>query len=89
MTTMPFIPEFTEYKARNKWIFDNADYFTIYRRKGRSVEKEQYPSFDEAVARAQQLIQRHPDMRYLVYAIVGIHDALVATVSSDGIKRHE
>lgn len=89
MKKMPFIPEFREAKARNQWIFDHADYFTLYRRKGRSVEKEEHPSFDEAVARAKTLIQRNADARYLIYAVFNNNDTLAATVSSDGVRRHE
>ena len=86
---MPFIPEFREAKERNKWIRDNAQYFTVIRRQDRRYERDEVYTFDEAVTLASNRIKRIPDLRFLIYAVAAGHDALVATVSSDGVKEHE
>lgn len=89
MNTPPFIPEFSQYKERNKWIFENATYFTVIRRKHRAYLREEQPSYDDAVKYAKKQLEREPDSRFLIYAITGWHDALVATVSKDSVVRHE
>lgn len=89
MNTMPFLPEFSGYKERNKWLFENAGYFTLYMRKGRSILKEEHPTWDVVEQRAKKLIERKSDSRFLIYAVYGIHDTLVATISKDGTVRHE
>ena len=86
---MPYIPEFSGYKERNKWLFENAISFTLFMRKNRTILKEEHRTWDEVEARAKKLVERKPDTRYLIYAVYGIHDTLVATVSVDGTVRHE
>lgn len=88
MTEQAPIPDFFDAKARHKWIRDHANYFTAIRRKDRSYLREERPSFDEAVAYAQRQLKRVPDARFMIYAVYGQSDALVATVSADGVKEH-
>ena len=87
--TMPYIPEFREAAARNKWIVEHATYFTIIRRQKRQYLREEKPSFEAAEKVAQRIVKRDATARLLIYAVAGIHDALTATVSVDGTKRHE
>ena len=90
MNTMPYIPEFSGYKERNKWLFDNATYFTLFMRKNRTILKEEHRTWDEVEARAKKLVERNRHCDWsIIYAVCGIHDTLVATVSVDGTKRHE
>ena len=86
---MPYIPEFSGYKERNKWLFDNATYFTLFMRKNRTILKEEHRTWDEVEARAKKLVERKPDSRFLIYAVYGQSDTLVATISKDGVVRHE
>lgn len=86
---MPFFPEFSDAKARNKWIKQHANYFTVVRRVFRSYERTEVPSFDEAIKTAKNLINRDESKRYLIYAVYDIHDALVATVTRDKVVVHE
>ena len=89
MNEMPFIPEFREAKERNLWIKENADYFTVTRRRRSSYLREEKPSLEEAIAFANRLVERDSEFRCLIYAVYNIHDTLVATVSKDGAKYHE
>lgn len=86
---MPFIPEFREYRERNKWIRDHATYFTVIRRRNRSNLREERPTLGEAEALAKEHIADDANVRCLIYAISGIHDTLVATVSAKGVAYHE
>ena len=85
---MPFIPEFQKADERNKWIKDNASYFTVIKRKGRRYIREEQPTFDLAVQLAQKRLEQDSDSRYMIYAVYRQSDTLVATVSSDGVKEH-
>jgi hypothetical protein len=89
MQAMPFIPEFNNYKERNKWIVDNAQYFTIILKKDRKYLRSERHTFDEAVALANQVLDQYPHARLMVYAVAGGHETLTATVSTDRIKRHD
>lgn len=86
---MPFIPEFSDYKARNEWIKDHAQYFTVIRRWQRRYLREERHTYDEAIKFAEWVVKLNPDARLLIYAVALSHDTLVATVSSDGVKCHE
>ena len=88
--TTPYIPEFTQYKDRNKWIIENAEYFTVIRRHKNSILREERESLESAIALAQKWVQRDHDARFLIYGVThDNHDALACTVSIDGIKHHE
>jgi hypothetical protein len=80
---IPLIPDFNNYKDRNKWIFDHAQYFTIVRRGYKTEERHTY---DDAVKLAQWTVKLNPDARLLIYAVAAGHGTLAATVSSKGVK---
>jgi hypothetical protein len=86
----PYIPEFSHYKERNKWIVDNAQYFTvILRRDLRNYRAERF-TLEEAIALANQVLEQYPHASPMIYAVAGGHDTLTATVSKEkGIQRHE
>jgi hypothetical protein len=89
MDTMPFIPEFKHYKERNKWIVDHAQFFTIILKRDRKYLRSERYTFEEAVALANQVLEQYPHVRLMVYAVAGGHDTLTATVSTDGVTRHD
>ena len=89
MGTMPFIPEFTSYKERNKWIVDHAQYFSIILKRNSKYLRSERDTFEEAVALANLVLEQYPHTRLMVYAVAGGHDTLTATVSTDGITRHD
>jgi hypothetical protein len=86
---MPFIPEFKQATERNQWIVENASYFTVIRRYNRCYQREECPTFDAAEQFAQRIIKHDPSARFLIYAVAGQHDALTATISNEGTKRHQ
>lgn len=89
MSNIPYIPEFTKADDRNKWIVDNAKYFTIIRRQNARYEREERPTYEEAIKAAQSFVTRNPNARFLIYAVYNnVTDALAATVSSDGVQEH-
>ncbi len=87
MDEMPFIPEFTKAEDRNKWIKDNAQYFTVIRKRKRRYERDECWTLEEAVQLAQRRLAKDPYMQpLLIYAVAGGHDALAATVHPDGVR---
>lgn len=89
MTEMPFIGEFSSYKERNKWIVENAQYFTIIMRHQRSNKRAERDTFEEAVALANRVLEQYPEKHLMIYAVAGGHDTLTATVSLGRIQRHD
>jgi len=87
MNDVPFIPEFSKAEERNKWIKDNAQYFTVIRKRLRRYERDECWSLAEAVQLAQRRLERDPGKQpLLIYAVAGGHDALAATVHPDGVR---
>jgi hypothetical protein len=86
---MPFLPEFSSYRERNKWIVENAQYFTIIMRHQRSNRRAERSTFDEAVSLANQVLEQYPEKHLMIYAVAGGHDTLTATVSLGRIHRHD
>jgi hypothetical protein len=85
----PFIPEFSHYKERNKWIVDNAQYYSIILKRNGEYLRSERNTFEEAIVLANLVLEQHPHARLMVYAVVGGHDTLTATVSTDGVQRHD
>lgn len=86
---MPFIPEFSNYRERNQWIRDHAQYWTIILRKDRRNYRAERHSLDESIALANQVLQIYPHKSLLIYAVAAGHDTLAATVSTAGVKTHD
>jgi hypothetical protein len=86
MAEMPFIPEFKEAKERSQWIINNAEYFTIIRRKNRRNLREEAKTLDEAIQIAQRMIAAEPDMNCLIYGVWQNYDTLAATLTREGVK---
>jgi hypothetical protein len=90
MTEMSFIPEFSKAEERNKWIKDNAQFWTVIRKRKRRYERDECWSLDEAVQLAQRRLERDPlKQPLLIYAVAGGHDTLAATVHPDGVRAVE
>jgi hypothetical protein len=90
MTDIPFIPEFSKADARNKWIMENAQYWTVIRKRKRRYERDECWSLEDAVKLAQRRLANDPHKQpLLIYAVAGGHDALAATVHPDGVRAVE
>jgi hypothetical protein len=74
-------------RAHNRWIRDNADYFTVFLYRGRSTTRAENryecSTADEAIAIAQQVTEGSTpaDRPAMIYAVKDIHWTLVATYS--------
>ncbi len=87
MTEMSFIPEFSKADDRNQWIKDNAQYWTVIRKRKRRYERDECWSLEDAIKLAQRRLAKDPYMQpLLIYAVAGGHDALAATVHPDGVR---
>ena len=85
MQDMPF----TSAEARNKFIVDNAEYFTVILRSNRRNYRSERKALAEATELAEAVLKKWPESRLMIYAVLGDSSTLTATVSSEGIKRHK
>ena len=68
--------------AWRAWIISHADYYTVIRRKNMQNERYEYGSLQAAQAMAQQLVTEDPHKSVLIYAVAGVHDTYLETVSA-------
>lgn len=68
---------FRDADHRDKWIADNADYFTVIQRKNRQNLRTEKPTLAEAIAEAKAILAREPDARLVLYAVWGQMSAYV------------
>lgn len=80
---MTNMPDFESEKERQQWIINNADYFTVVRRRNLKNERLEFKSLSEAEAGARKLLVDNPDARYLIYAVAGIHDTFVKVIAKE------
>lgn len=75
---------FESSQERERWIVDNADYFTVVRYQGplRGYERHEVPTLAAAHATARKLLAGG-GKPYMIYAVAGIYDCYVATVKPD------
>lgn len=83
---MKTLPEFSSYQEREKWLCEHADYFRVVRRANLHNYSGNVKTLEQAIAMAQRIVKDHPTVRLLVYAVYGISDCWVATVSNKGIE---
>ena len=76
-------PTFTSHIERDKWILDNADYFTTVYRKDRQYNRQEHKTLPEAEAAAKETVMQVDNICVLVYAVCGNSDAYVKTVTRD------
>jgi hypothetical protein len=67
--------------AWRAWVISHADYYTVIRRKNMQNERYEYPTLPQARAMAQQLVTEGPHKSILIYAVAGVHDTYLETVS--------
>ena len=73
--TMKFTPHFTDYKERDKFIIENADYFVLTKVRNRPHRYE-FPTLAEARAAAPCLMNEHGGT-WMLYAVYGQQDTFV------------
>lgn len=72
--------DFESVDARDQWIEDNADYFTVVRHEGLGkYERHEVPTKDAAMSKAAELAAKR-DKVYMVYAVAGIGSAFIDLV---------
>lgn len=72
---------FSSIAERDKWITDNADYFSVIRRLNRHYSRYEFPTLAEAEAGAERMTSNDPEARYLIYAVAGRSDCWVKTIT--------
>lgn len=91
MSKSPMPVNFENADHRDKWILDNASYFTVIQRKNRRYARSELPNLKEAEQTATDMLATEPEARLMIYAVydpagVGSPGALTAyikTVSKD------
>lgn len=73
-------PDFRSDAERTAWIVENADYWTVIRRRNLRNEREEFPTRDEAEGWALAHLTAEPDARYMIYAVAGIYSTFVTSI---------
>lgn len=72
--------DFKSEKERQKWVIDNAQYFTVVRFHNRRYERHEVKTLPEARALAHTLIGQYPGSRWLIYAVAEHIDNFVEVI---------
>lgn len=78
---MTKMPDFSTEKERQQWIIDNADYFSLILRRDGKNNRAEFPTLADAENGALRLLELDPTARFLIYAVSGVSDVYVKTVS--------
>ncbi len=73
---------FTSEKQRQLWFAENAEYFTVIRRRAGKNERHELPTIKAALGWAKLLLIDDPSARLMIYAVWGASDHYIATVCS-------
>lgn len=75
------VPDFKSEPERQKWIIENANYFTIVRLKNRKYIRYETETLAGAHIVASGLVRDNPGTRWMIYAVHDQSDTYVCTVS--------
>lgn len=78
---MKHAPNFKTHKDHDKWVLENAEYFTVVVTAYRARVKIEVPTLERAREAAQGLVEDKGTERCLIYAVCGVYSAYVETVS--------
>ena len=81
MARTPMPLDFKTADHRDRWIEDNADYFTLIRRQNLQNMRLQYRTKAEAEEAASAVVKQDPEARLLIYAVHGTMTAYIKTVA--------
>lgn len=70
-------------EARRQWIIQHADHFVVVRRADRKNYRANVGDLHNAEHWCEGIVKTHPDVRLMIYAVYGVSDVWVATVSND------
>lgn len=79
---------FISSQERDKWIIENADYFTVIRRQNRRNQRFECQTLKNAIDTAESMVAADPEARFLIYAVAGIHDCFVGHVDKVTLQAH-
>lgn len=74
---MKTVPHFKNEPERQQWFIENASFFTLIRRINMRNERLEFPTKGEAEHAVRRLIEREPEARYMMYAVVNELDNFV------------
>ncbi len=69
MVSKPMPIDFPNADTRDKWITENASYFTVVMRRNMKTKRIEASSLKLAEQTAIKLIEENPDWRLLIYAV--------------------
>jgi hypothetical protein len=81
MSKSPMPVHFRNADERDRWITDNADYFTVIRRQNLKTIRNEAPDLETARKLALGIIKDNPKVRLIIYAVHGQMSAYVKTLS--------
>lgn len=77
MTPLSFNSE----KEKQRWVIENANYFTVVRFINRSYVRNEVSTLPEAEALASKLVKEYPGSRWLIYAVAEHINTFVKVIS--------
>ncbi len=86
--TLQIIPDYLISKdstdeARRQWIIEHASHFVVVRRVNRRNKRGSVKKLADAEAWAEGIVKQNPGLRLMIYAVYGVSDVWVSTVSSN------
>lgn len=78
---MKHAPDFKTHAEHDKWVLENAEYFTVVITAYRARVRVEIPTLEKAREAAKGVLEDSSTKRCLIYAVCGVYSAYVETVS--------
>ena len=73
-------PDFKNHEEHDKWVIENADYFTAIGSAYRARARFEFETLEQAREMAHSIAKDAPNGHAIVYAVCGVYSAYVETV---------
>lgn len=75
--------DYTTNEAYRRSLIEEADYFTVIRRRNCRNERWEFKTLIAALTAAHLMLEDDPEARFMIYAVKGIHDTWVHNVMKE------
>lgn len=83
---MKHAPDFKTHEEHDKWVIENAEYFTAIVSSFRRRIRAEADTLDEVRHFAKKYHEKDSTPHILIYAVCGVYSAYVETLSKGEIK---
>lgn len=80
------IPDFTSEPERQAWFIRNAEYFQVVRRANLKYYKAKVATLPLAEALSKSIVESHPGVNLMIYAVHGVSDCWVMNIMGKGLS---